>query len=134
MIVATVCLCSLPQRLIYGFLTRADVNAALRGQDPGTFLLRFSERHSGQFAIAYVGMEEPHKIKHYLVQKSDTAGAKKTLPDFLGECPQFRYLLQLAINPTTGEASFRRLQKDTCLKPFYSKRSPPPSGSGYDPL
>lgn len=122
------------QGLIYGFLTRVDVNNALNGQEPGTFLLRFSERHSGQFAIAYVGMEKPHKIKHYLVQKSDTAGAKKTLPDFLGECPQFRFLLQLSTNPTTGEAVFRKLQKDVCLKPFYSKRDPPPSGSGYDPL
>jgi hypothetical protein len=62
------------------------------------------------------------------------AGAKKTLPDFLGECPQFRFLLQLSTNPTTGEAVFRKLQKDVCLKPFYSKRDPPPSGSGYDPL
>jgi len=122
------------QGLVYGFLTRVDVNNALHGQEPGTFLLRFSERHSGQFGIAYVAMEPPHKIKHYLVQKSDTAGAKKTLPDFLGDCPQFRFLLQLTANPTTGEAIFRKLQKDHCLKPFYSKRSPPPSGSGYDPL
>lgn len=53
--------------LIYGFLTRVDVNNALMGQEPGTFLLRFSERHSGQFGIAYVAMEPPHKIKHYLV-------------------------------------------------------------------
>jgi len=63
-----------------------------------------------------------------------TTGAKKTLPDFLGECPQFRFLLQLSTNPSTGEAVFRKLQKDVCLKPFYSKRDPPPSGSGYDPL
>jgi len=40
---------------------------------------RFSERHSGQFAIAYVGMERPNKIKHYLVQKSDTAGVPPPL-------------------------------------------------------
>jgi hypothetical protein len=28
-------------RLIYGFLTRVDVNNALNGQEPGTFLLRY---------------------------------------------------------------------------------------------
>eukprot|EP01087_Luapelamoeba_hula_P016737 TRINITY_DN516_c6_g1_i1.p1 TRINITY_DN516_c6_g1~~TRINITY_DN516_c6_g1_i1.p1 ORF type:complete len:751 (+),score=126.06 TRINITY_DN516_c6_g1_i1:143-2395(+) len=122
------------QGLIYGFLTRVDVDGALQGQEPGTFLLRFSERHSGQFGVAYVGMEPPHKIKHYLIQKSDTAGAKKTLPDFLGDCPQFRFLLQLTANPQTGEAMFRKLLKDTCLKSYYSKRAPPPTGSGYDPL
>jgi hypothetical protein len=30
------------QGLIYGFLTRVDVNNALNGQEPGTFLLRYS--------------------------------------------------------------------------------------------
>jgi hypothetical protein len=36
-----------------------DVNNALHGRDPGTFLVRFSERHAGQFAVAYVGYEMP---------------------------------------------------------------------------
>jgi len=40
------------------------VNDALSGQEPGTFLLRFTERHAGQFGVAYVGAEAPHKIKH----------------------------------------------------------------------
>lgn len=50
---------------------REDVEAALQGQEPGTFLIRFSERHGGHFAIAYIGAEIPHRIKHYLVQDSE---------------------------------------------------------------
>ena len=40
---------------------------ALSGEPPGTFVIRFSERHPGQFGIAYVGNRVDH-IKHYLVQ------------------------------------------------------------------
>ena len=50
---------------------RDDVNASLRGQDPGTFILRFSESHYGQFAIAYTGTEKGSPIKHYLVQPTE---------------------------------------------------------------
>jgi hypothetical protein len=32
-------------------------------------------------------------VRHYLVQPEDTAGAKKTLPDFLFTCPAFQFLL-----------------------------------------
>eukprot|EP01114_Cavostelium_apophysatum_P019436 TRINITY_DN626_c0_g1_i3.p1 TRINITY_DN626_c0_g1~~TRINITY_DN626_c0_g1_i3.p1 ORF type:complete len:637 (+),score=184.93 TRINITY_DN626_c0_g1_i3:219-2129(+) len=81
--------------LIYGFMSREDVDASLKNQEPGTFIMRFSERHGGQFAIAYTGTERPPKIKHYLVQPNDTAAAKKTLPDFLEEQPQFVTLLVL---------------------------------------
>jgi len=83
-------------RLLYGFMGREDVNAALFNQEPGTFIIRFSERFAGQFAIAYIGNEAPNKIKHYLVQPNDTAAAKKTLPDFLDECRQFTKLLVLS--------------------------------------
>jgi len=122
------------QGLIYGFLTRVDVNNALTGQEPGTFLLRFSERHAGKFAVAYVAKKPPHRIKHYLVQKTDIVHPHKTLPDFLGGCYQFRFLLQLTANPTTGEAMFRKVRKDHCLKSFYSKRAPTPTTSGYDQI
>ena len=49
-------------------MTREDVDAALGGKSPGHFVIRFSERHPGQFGIAYVGAETPWRIKHYLVQ------------------------------------------------------------------
>jgi hypothetical protein len=50
---------------------RDDVNAALNAQDPGTFVIRFSESHYGQFAIAYAGTDSYNKIKHYLVQPTE---------------------------------------------------------------
>lgn len=34
--------------LLLGFVSREDVDNALRGRDPGVFLLRFSERHAGE--------------------------------------------------------------------------------------
>ena len=49
---------------------RDDVNAALNGQEPGTFLIRFSETHYGQFAIAYNGSDR-RNVKHYLVQPTE---------------------------------------------------------------
>jgi hypothetical protein len=86
-----------------------------------------------------------NKIKHYLVQANDTAGSKRTLPDFLNECPQFTHILQLnvgALNTSTdwgtvGTPSFKKQPKDQVLEPFYSKRgatSPGFIANGYDPL
>ena len=47
-------------------MTREEVDMALTGEPPGTFIMRFSERHAGQFGIAYVCSDT--KVKHYLVQ------------------------------------------------------------------
>ncbi len=90
--------------ILLGFTNRQDVNAALHGHEPGTFLVRFSERHAGQFAFAYVGYEMRRQVKHYLVQPNDTASAKKTLPDFLAECHQFQKLLQIHKSPDGSAA------------------------------
>lgn len=48
-------------------MTREEVDLALVDEPPGTFVLRFSERHPGQIGIAYVG-SQVNEIKHYLVQ------------------------------------------------------------------
>jgi hypothetical protein len=122
------------QGLIYGFMTREEVNAALSGQEPGTFVIRFSERYAGQFGIAYVG--STHKVKHYLVGPNDTAGAKKTLADFLSGCSQFAYILQLTFD-LNGKPIFKKYPKDQCFSQFYSLNLPTstkPEDDGYDPL
>ncbi len=49
--------------------------------------------------MAYVGYEMPRSVKHYLVQPTDTASAKKTLPDFLSEIHQFQKILELKHGP-----------------------------------
>lgn len=120
--------------LMYGYMTRQEVDMALRNEKPGTFIMRFSERHPGQIGIAYVGHDNPPSIKHYLVQPNDTAASKVTLPDFLRDKPQFRYIRQYTMLPS-GQPHFTTLDKDEALGKFYSKRyGGDTSGSGYDPL
>jgi len=113
-------------------MNRDDVNAALMNQEAGTFIIRFSERNPGQFGIAYCG-DHPVRIKHYLVQPNDCFAAKKTFPDFLSECPQFMYLLQLTTD-ATGRPNFTRLHKDIVLEPYAAKKHPTALGNGYEPL
>jgi signal transducer and activator of transcription 4 len=119
--------------LLVGFINREDVTNALEGRDPGTFILRFSERHAGQFAVAYVGYEMPRKVKHYLVQPTDTASAKKTLPDFLAECHQFQKVLERKVGPN-GANQLEEEPKDDAFGPFYSKMDKIDPGVGYDSL
>lgn len=119
--------------IIYGFMNRDDVNAALVNQESGTFIIRFSERNPGQFGIAYCSVEHPVRIKHYLVQPNDCFAAKKTFPDFLSECPQFMYLLQLT-SDATGRPTFTRLHKDIVLEPYAAKKHHPSPLGGYEPL
>eukprot|EP01112_Ceratiomyxa_fruticulosa_P000033 TRINITY_DN0_c7_g1_i1.p1 TRINITY_DN0_c7_g1~~TRINITY_DN0_c7_g1_i1.p1 ORF type:complete len:749 (-),score=149.09 TRINITY_DN0_c7_g1_i1:247-2493(-) len=129
--------CSMWQSgLIYGFISRHAVDEALRNEDPGTFLMRFSERHAGLFAVGYkIDDPDPEKrVRHYLVRPDDTAGAKKTLPDFLADCPLFSRILQLTIDSATGEPRLRSFPKDIVLEPYYSKRESIQATNGYDSL
>ena len=81
--------------LIYGFMGRNDIDAVLSGHPPGSFIIRFSERHAGQFAVSYVVSRGD--IRHYLIKSNDTAGAKITLPDFLRSVHPWRYLLRFSL-------------------------------------
>lgn len=117
---------------IHGFLHRDAVHSILRGQDGGTFLVRFSERHAGQFAVAYRIDEQEDIVRHYLIQPDDTAGNKKTLPDFLAEQPAFTMLLQIATENEHGGKVFQKVSKDKALQPYISKRPAPPPAAGYD--
>jgi SH2 domain len=49
-----VVVCLFPYSYLHGFLSRENVEAALSGMRPGSFLMRFSERHPGSIAIAYM--------------------------------------------------------------------------------
>ncbi|GAM18948.1 hypothetical protein SAMD00019534_021230 [Acytostelium subglobosum LB1] len=135
--------------LIFMFLRRENVGSVLKGQEAGTFVILFSETFPGQLEISYVSNERgpgeqgpPElKIKHYLVQPNDTSGSKRTLPDFLNECPQFSHILQLnvsALSQCTEHSvpPFRRENKNSILEPYYSKRQNSQNilGSGYEPL
>jgi hypothetical protein len=104
--------------LIYGFITKNACNEILKNEEPGTFLIRFSENYPGLFAVAYVEDDPYERVKHYLVKPEDIS-SNKSLPDFLREKPQFMYINQL--DPTTGE--LRKFAKDVVLKDYYSKRT-----------
>eukprot|EP01103_Thecamoeba_quadrilineata_P018768 TRINITY_DN7347_c0_g1_i1.p1 TRINITY_DN7347_c0_g1~~TRINITY_DN7347_c0_g1_i1.p1 ORF type:complete len:613 (-),score=131.47 TRINITY_DN7347_c0_g1_i1:1110-2948(-) len=129
--------------IIQGFLSREEIYQALIHEEPGTFLVRFSERHAGLFAIAYRidDLDPKSRVRHFLMRQD----AKKTLPDFLGEQPSFIYLLQLQQNnsarddssPTQSENSqsnygYRKVFKDSLLETYYSKKTCLPPTNGYD--
>eukprot|EP01088_Endostelium_zonatum_P016907 TRINITY_DN4766_c0_g1_i1.p1 TRINITY_DN4766_c0_g1~~TRINITY_DN4766_c0_g1_i1.p1 ORF type:complete len:674 (-),score=142.20 TRINITY_DN4766_c0_g1_i1:59-2059(-) len=96
--------------LLYGFITKEMVNDALRDQQDGTFLIRFSETKEGSFAVAY---KHENSIKHYLVKPDE----KKTLPDFLNETPFFKNFLKLEIDEA-GSGRFSLKDKSEALAAF----------------
>jgi len=117
--------------LIYGYMSRDDVAAALRDQPPGTFVVRFAERHAGQFAIGYISSDG--QLRHYLVKPTDTAGAKITLPDFIHSVPQFSHVHRF--DPAAPLPLFARVPKDSVLESYYSRGlRGDPTGTGYDSL
>jgi len=77
--------------IIYGYMSKESVQDSLLNQEPGVFLLRFSESQPGQLAIGYVGVMGD--LKHYLIIPQDIP-PKKSFAEFLAESCQFLTLLQ----------------------------------------
>lgn len=76
---------------IFGFLSKEESSDILKEFSPGTFLVRFSERSAGQFAIAYVSLDKEKQqnvVKHHLVKPT-----VKKLQDFLREKDAFKTIL-----------------------------------------
>lgn len=99
----------------------------LRGGGRHHFLLRFSERIAGQFAIAYVAMNKAsgeREVKHYLLKPDDIAGPNKTIADFLRVHDKFLFVvekrLDFAPQPPLVVA---RHNKDVVLDEFYTKKN-----------
>jgi hypothetical protein len=103
-------------RLIYGFITKEECNAALQNQELGLFMIRFSESYPGLFAIAYVSDDPFERVKHYLVKPEDIS-SNKTLADFVREKPQFQFCYQL----DTPTGTLRKFPRDVVFGPYYSK-------------
>lgn len=55
-------------RLIYGLISREDTDSILASREPGTFIIRFSERHPGLFAVGYKISDKEKDVGHYLVK------------------------------------------------------------------
>eukprot|EP01118_Nematostelium_gracile_P015097 TRINITY_DN5990_c0_g1_i1.p1 TRINITY_DN5990_c0_g1~~TRINITY_DN5990_c0_g1_i1.p1 ORF type:complete len:130 (-),score=29.31 TRINITY_DN5990_c0_g1_i1:27-416(-) len=118
--------------LIYGFLSREGVNAILSTQTWGTFLIRFSEKNPGSFAVGYV-TNTVEKVRHYLIRPEDVP-AKKTIADFLSESLQFSQILQVKYDPKTGVLQQRTIEKNLALEAYLPKktRDNTPIKDGYD--
>lgn len=124
--------------LVYGFLSREDSDRLMRTQQamPGSFLIRFSDRCAGQFVVVYVAQSKKEgtdgkKVKHYLV-KADDIEKKSTLPDFLRDCENLWYILQIVRDPDTGVITLRPRNKDEVLAPYYTRERAQALPFGYD--
>jgi hypothetical protein len=122
---------------IVGFMSRQQITAALLATGKaGVFGVRCSERVAGQFVVSYTTRGDAAagdvEVRHYLIKESDTAGAKKTLPDFLADySSEFRECMYVKRDPVSGDRALRLIDKDAALQEFYSKRVDK-SFSGYD--
>jgi len=114
--------------LICGLLKRAEAEAILDKSTPGSFIIRFSEQCPGHFAIAYYpNLNSPvntseRKIHHYLIQREDLSGTKKTLPDFLESLRSCTDIIRVVDNPP-AERTYQLCSKDASLHEFYSKKT-----------
>jgi hypothetical protein len=106
---------------IVGFISREDCNELLSGYDPGCFIIRFSERNPGLFAVAYklADTEQDRSVRHFLVRANELE-AKKTLPDLLSKYSEFVSIIKINAN-SSGLISYEKQQKHMALSQFYSK-------------
>jgi hypothetical protein len=122
--------------LIYGLIERQNVHRILLHQEVGACLIRFSENHPGFFAISYKIFDDDleKSVRHYLVT-ADDVGTKKTLPDFLGESAQFKFIAQVSDQvDANGEPRLKFVPKDIVLDAWYAKKTAAGTLSinGYD--
>lgn len=115
---------------IFGFISKEAAAEILKPHKVGTFLVRFSERTAGHFAVAYVGKEG--KIKHYLVPPST-----KKLSDLLKEKHDFTQVLLCKTDFKVE--SFQAMvsgtmQKDGAFGEFYTTGESAPPADGYDDI
>lgn len=123
------------QGLIYGFMSKEDSVRLLSREEPGSFILRFSERRAGQFAVAFVKLNYDtgaREVMHYLIKPDDTSGLAKPLADFIRLKDNFKYLLQrhTEFSPTTGLIK-ARFEKNQILRDYYSSSNNFASVPGY---
>ena len=108
--------------LIVGFVTRAEAISLLQSRSPGTFLLRFSVKYAGEFAISF---RTQSQVKHYAIKPDDVM--LQHLADFILSSEHALRTL-LAVDPTTD--NYVELDARGALKPFCSanKGMEPPDG------
>jgi len=105
-------------------------------QQPGHFLLRFSESNPGCIAIGYknpspeIG-EKP--LKNYLVKPNSDVTPKQTLADFLRLRAELSHVMQFTDKISAdGMPEFRIIGKHSALRDFYSSTRSSLTVEGYD--
>eukprot|EP01090_Pellita_catalonica_P013264 TRINITY_DN3099_c0_g1_i4.p1 TRINITY_DN3099_c0_g1~~TRINITY_DN3099_c0_g1_i4.p1 ORF type:complete len:475 (-),score=65.58 TRINITY_DN3099_c0_g1_i4:107-1531(-) len=116
--------------LIHGFISREDSERIIRGSDPHSFLIRFSDRRAGQFVIVKRSDTDQDPFQHYLIAPEDIE-QKASLPDFLRGCANLWYILQLVPDPRTNQLMLIRQDKDKVLAPYYTKKEAENLPPGY---
>jgi hypothetical protein len=138
-------LCELWEKgFICGFISRSEAETILENASPGAFIIRFSEQCPGQFAIAYVPLEDNSgaewtegksngqgRVRHYLMQRDDVFGSKKTLADFLGDATSLSHIVQVIDNPPKGRI-FQQWDKNKVLNDYYSSKRGSGNLFGYE--
>jgi hypothetical protein len=54
--------------VIYGLVTKKECNKLLATEEPGTFIIRFSDSVGGSLAVAYATDDIKDRVKHYLIK------------------------------------------------------------------
>eukprot|EP01105_Mastigella_eilhardi_P017367 TRINITY_DN3994_c0_g1_i2.p1 TRINITY_DN3994_c0_g1~~TRINITY_DN3994_c0_g1_i2.p1 ORF type:complete len:539 (-),score=108.29 TRINITY_DN3994_c0_g1_i2:67-1560(-) len=116
--------------LIVGFLSREDMQEILVPAQPGTFIIRFSERHPGLFAVGYK-VDNNSPLGHYLITPTEL-GPNRTLPDFLYGRLDWSTIVQVK-NDLEGVPLLKVFPKLVAINAFLTKHEPLLDIQGYDP-
>jgi hypothetical protein len=105
--------------VVFGFMSRATAERAVQGQPRGTCVIRFAERHSSHFAIAYVGGHAAgddaaaQRARHYLLTDADMV---KGVADFVMRKPHFSHVLRFGGVDANGAVRLDVLEKRGALQ------------------
>jgi hypothetical protein len=110
--------------VILGFVTRAQSIELLRNRDPGVFLIRFSLKYAGEFAVSYRTLDS---VKHYAIKQNDVVLAH--LADFLLSS---EYALRRVLAVDTVTDTLLELDARSALRKYCSSNRDVVVPSGYE--
>src|SRR6185312_1685571 len=74
------------------------------------------------------------RVRHYLIKAEDVYAAKKTLPDFLMQSPQFNRFIQFNYDVNLQTVAQTSVNKEVALKSYALKKNAESElDPGYDP-
>jgi hypothetical protein len=110
--------------IILGFVTRAQSIELLRNRDPGVFLIRFSLKYAGEFAVSYRTVDS---VKHYAIKQNDVVLAH--LADFLLSS---EYALRRVLAVDTATDALIEVDARAALRKYCASNRDVVVPSGYE--